>query len=1011
MDEQIKYPQLDGRTEKELLELAEKRAKSYVPEWRFNPADPDVGAALALVFSKLHARTLGQFNKLLRKNQIDFYNRIGVRMRPSVAAEGFVSFSLVNQSVEGIYLQKGTALTSDREDSLGERVATQTLDDVYVTPVQVKAIYESRKTPEFIGQLYGSGIDEEQAGADFPFSVFGMQEKNEVSHRFAFSHPAMFSFVRTGWLGVAFSGGDGNLLPKELVAMTADTAKAQFSYWTEEGWEPFFRQYEKDGLLVLEKKGTQPPAARKEIQEVSQFWIQMELFDDSLCSRLAFSDMRLTSSGPSMAPDYVQSEGMEQERELCFPFGEQPGVYGEVYFACREALEKRGAWITFSFREGFVKIPVYAGDREGIQWKLIMPHSSVPVSKEYDIAIAEVIWEYFNGYGWARLFPGKEYSDIFSTAGGTLQKTHTLVFQCPEDMEPVYAGAAETFCIRARIRKMNNAFKTEGQYIVPVLSELSFQYEYPEPGLRPHHFYCRNNMEEQFFTVDRCLDGLYPWQPFKQDEPQEASLYIGLDGPVKRGPVRMLWVLENCNENRKPALLWEYTGANGRFKELNSDDGTEHFKETGLVTFAGQEDWEPRRIFGKTLYWIRVRDISRVYGEGQEKNLPTVKAIYMNSARVRAVHSGYQEVFSLDQYEEHFVHQMLYQKISELQLWVNEMGSLTQEEQMLFDAQGRLYRVTDDNGMTKELWVRWEETDRFLGLGPGARVYILDANEGRIQFGDNRNGKIPPVGVINGIRLSYSVGGGRETNIPAGGLTGLEMAAGFISEATNPLSLSGGYDREGVSEALNRRGRELRHRFRAVTLRDYEALAIEVSGGIAKVRCVSGYDEQGKPQQGHVSLVILQEDYQTGTYFFPQLGRRILDYLKDKADPGLLAGNRLHIVEPVFVEVGIQCEIHIHDYNESYAVRWELTERLKEYLNPLTGGLKHDGWQIGKLPERESIISVIYSDPRVLYAGNIMIHYGIQNGQKQQEFSREEIEKNPYLLTVSGTHRIVVRTE
>ncbi len=375
MRRQTEYPQLLERTEKELLEQMEKRAKSYVPEWRFDPEEPDVGTALAFVFSKLHARTLGQFNKLLRKNQIDFYNRIGVQMRPSGAAEGFVSFFLVNQSAEGIYLQKETALTSDQEDSLGERVAAQTLDDVYVTPVQVKAIYESRKVPEFIGQMYGESVDEEQSGADFPFSVFGMEGKNEVSHRFAFSHPVMFSFTRTGRLGVTFLGGDGKPLPKELVGLAANPAKARFSYWTENGWEPFFSQYEKEGLLVLEKKDAQPPAAQKEIQETSQFWIQMELFDDSLCSRLVFSDMRLTSSGPSLAPDYVQSEGMEQERELCFPFGEQPSVYGEVYFACKEALEKRGSWITFSFREGFVKHPVYIGDREDIQWKLIMPHA------------------------------------------------------------------------------------------------------------------------------------------------------------------------------------------------------------------------------------------------------------------------------------------------------------------------------------------------------------------------------------------------------------------------------------------------------------------------------------------------------------------------------------------------------------------------------------------------------------------------------------------------------------
>lgn len=1011
MEEWTKYPSLDGRTERELLELMDQRAKSYVPEWRFNLENPDMGTALALVFSRLHARTLGQFNQLLRKNQIDFYNRLGIRMRPCAPAEGFISFSLVNHSAEGIYLPEGVALTSDTAGEDGEKVAAETLDGVFVSPVQIQRVYESRKSPAFIGRLYSSSLQEGQTAEGFPWALFAMQEKNEVSHRFAFSHPSMFSFVRTGCLGLAFYGPSGNLLSEEVVSMAADPARAVFSYWTGENWEPFFRQYEKDGILFLEKKASQPPAARREIHEADQFWVQMELLDSELCGKIAFSDLRMTASGPSMAPDYVQSEGTEQEREFCLPFGEQPGVYGEVYFACREALDKRGAWIRFSFHEGFARIPVYTEDRDKIQWKLIMPHSSVSVSREYDITIEEVIWEYFNGYGWARLFPGKEYSDVFGTAGGTLPKRHTLVFQCPEDMAPVYVGAAETYYIRARIRKMNNAFKTEGQYIVPVLSELSFQYEYPTPGLRPSWFYCRSNMEEKFLKADSCLEGLYPWQPFWQCSDEEAAVYIGLDRPVTEGPVRMLWVIQSSGDTRRPALSWEYSALGGRFKELNPDDGTEHLKRTGLVTFEGRDDWEARTLFGETLYWIRIRDVSRAYGQGQESEFPVVEAVYMNGARIRTVHGGYEESFSVDQYAEHFVHQMLYGKICHLELWVNETGTLMREEETLLEKQGRLKRVLDGNGVSRELWVRWEETERFEGAGAGARVYQLDANEGRIQFGDNRNGRIPPIGVLNGIRLYYSIGGGRVTNLPPGGITGLEMAAGYINEATNPLCLSGGYDREGVEDAMKRRSMELRHRFRAVTLRDYEALAREACGGIARVRGISGFDGQGKPASGHVSLAVLQEDYKTGTHFFPTLRMRILQYLKDKVDPGLWECGRIHVVEPVLVQIGIRCELHIRDYSESYGVRSGLTRRLDAFLDPLTGGLKGEGWQIGELPEKESISGLIYSDSRILYAGNLMLHYVIRDGKREQEVSRGEIEKNPYLLTAGGTHHIVVKIE
>ena len=73
----MEYPAIDTRTEEELLKEIERKAESYTPEWRFDRQHPDAGTALAFMFAKLHHRTISQFNRLLYKNQIDFYNRIG----------------------------------------------------------------------------------------------------------------------------------------------------------------------------------------------------------------------------------------------------------------------------------------------------------------------------------------------------------------------------------------------------------------------------------------------------------------------------------------------------------------------------------------------------------------------------------------------------------------------------------------------------------------------------------------------------------------------------------------------------------------------------------------------------------------------------------------------------------------------------------------------------------------------------------------------------------------------
>ena len=55
-----------------------------------------------------------------------------------------------------------------------------------------------------------------------------------------------------------------------------------------------------------------------------------------------------------------------------------------------------------------------------------MPKSAVKVERDYDITIDRVIWEYFNGSGWVRLFPGREYENLFDGEGGTYKQKRTI---------------------------------------------------------------------------------------------------------------------------------------------------------------------------------------------------------------------------------------------------------------------------------------------------------------------------------------------------------------------------------------------------------------------------------------------------------------------------------------------------------------------------------------------------------------------------------------------------------
>lgn len=70
------------------------------------------------------------------------------------------------------------------------------------------------------------------------------------------------------------------------------------------------------------------------------------------------------------------------------------------------------------------------------------------------------------------------------------------------------------------------------------------------------------------------------------------------------------------------------------------------------------------------------------------------------------------------------------------------------------------------DGKVERTWVRWEGRPNFAGSGPHDRHYTLDRTAGRVQFGDGRAGRVPPVHP-NNVRVTYRSGGGRKGNVAA----------------------------------------------------------------------------------------------------------------------------------------------------------------------------------------------------------------------------------------------------
>lgn len=132
--------------------------------------------------------------------------------------------------------------------------------------------------------------------------------------------------------------------------------------------------------------------------------------------------------------------------------------------------------------------------------------------------------------------------------------------------------------------------------------------------------------------------------------------------------------------------------------------------------------------------------------------------------------------------------------------------------------------------------VEWHEAPEGLsGLGPTARRFeIATGADGqtRVIFGNGEQGARLPTGSDN-VTAEYRVGIGRGGNVPVGALTQLLTRPLGVKDVTNPLSASGGADREQRAVARRNIPRSVTVFGRLVSAQDYEDFARSF-GGITK---------------------------------------------------------------------------------------------------------------------------------------------------------------------------------
>ena len=964
--------------EENIIPSMAARAANYAPEWNFDMEEADIGSALAYVYADMTADTLKQLKRMKDKNRLAFFNSLGAEPREALSARGFAVLSLVPNAPGGTEVDTHTVITAETETGGSARFETE--EDLYVTPAQPLCMYLTDGKKDGIYRL----SDNLKELSD-PIALYEEKGENLQRHELYFSHEEILRIEGASEIEIRVNVRKDQPLKAEQLKAFTDAGIADFSYWTGEDWQAFSKVTAGSNSLLLKKETALPAFGKIQLLEKETYAIRCRVKDIAAMGELSAEEILIGSRGRCLRPQYIYGASMECSLKEFFPFGERMNLYEEVYFGSKEALTKRGARVSLSFSLDFVRVPLEtAVEEDPVSWKWIMKQSEFHRDPEYDITIEEVIWEYYNGIGWSRLFSNREYSDIFNSDPDKGNRKRTLSFICPQDMTPILVNSCETCYIRARILKMNNLYKTKGRYIAPLIGNPLLSYDYEERLKPPGILAIDNNGERQTAPYEEIKKKGEAIRLIAGLPQKEKSLYLGFEKPPVGSPVRMLWVFENTLTKKPGSIRWEYESIRG-FSEMNVADLTEHFSRSGTVTFIGREDFQKCSHFGRELYWIRLRDENDFYSENKEKQVcPVLSSLWMNAVKIRHREREVTEYFTLDYYEEDCSFRLRHGNIDEITVEVLE-------------------------GNEEEAhWVPWAEVANIkLQLGE-SRVCQVDRSTGILHFGNGIHGQVPPFGRSGGIRVRYRCGGGSKGNMAPGKVGKLNRTVGFVSKVTNPLPLWGGVDMETASETIKRFSARLRHADRAVTVRDYEELAMEATGVLSKVRCFGGRNDKGEEEAGAVTLVIYLKDGKEDKNLFYTVQEDIRRYLTPRMDPGILKREQFYITEPKLAEIGVRAEVVVEDFQDIFTVRRSVQDKIRTFLDPICGHHDGGGWSIGQFPEAMQIQNILKGIPQIQWISKLYFMTAVNGPKGRQEVEFLNICRHPFVLPDCGEIEVAV---
>lgn len=280
-----------------------------------------------------------------------------------------------------------------------------------------------------------------------------------------------------------------------------------------------------------------------------------------------------------------------------------------------------------------------------------------------------------------------------------------------------------------------------------------------------------------------------------------------------------------------------------------------------------------------------------------------------------------------------------------------------------------LFSLENNQTLSESRWRNWDIQQDFAFSNRTDAHFLLEPTVGQVSFGDGENGRVPARG-----SLFFAVY--RATRAAAGNLAAytamqlldsphnrvvvqnFDAAKQSLGEIVNALDATGGGAAETLEDAAGRAIELMSQPQRAVTLKDYEYLALKTPGaklGRATARANLHASFPCLKATGVITVIVLPN--MPVSKPAPNLGlrRTVAAYL----NPRRVIGTRVEVVGPTYLDVAVHAEIKALANVSKAGVRQRIVDSLNDFFGPLKGGPEGTGWPFGRDVYRSEVMQVI----------------------------------------------------